>query len=121
MDEAKKLKKDLLLFKVDFEKAYHSVDWAYLDSVLGRMSFLVLWRKWIKECVSTATTSVLVNGSPTNVLMKSLVQTQLFTRYSFGVVNPVVVSHLQFANDTLLLETKNWANIRALRAALVIF
>ncbi|XP_039688673.1 uncharacterized protein [Medicago truncatula] len=56
-----------------------------------------------------------------NVLMKSLVQAQLFIGYSFGVVNPVVVSHLQFAEDTLLLGTKNWANVRALRAALVIF
>lgn len=62
VDEARKLKKDLLLFKVHFEKAYDSVDRGYLDSVMGRMSFSVLWRKWIKECVSTATTSVLVNG-----------------------------------------------------------
>jgi len=32
---------------------------------MGRMSFPMLWRKWIKECVSTAIASVLVNGSPT--------------------------------------------------------
>ncbi|KAK2356228.1 hypothetical protein QL285_093578 [Trifolium repens] len=29
------------------------------------MSFPVLWRKWIKECVCTTTASVLVNGCPT--------------------------------------------------------
>lgn len=39
VNEAVKMKKDLLLFKVDFEKAYDSVDWGYLDSVIGRMSF----------------------------------------------------------------------------------
>ena len=66
VDEAHILKKELLLFKVDFEKAYDSVDWGYLDVVMERMSFPVLWRKWIKECVSTATASVLVNGSPTD-------------------------------------------------------
>lgn len=66
VDEASRLKKELLLFKVDFEKAYDSVDWEYLDSVMERMSFPVLWRKWIKECVSTATASVLVNGIPTD-------------------------------------------------------
>jgi len=66
VDEARKLKKDLLLFKVDFEKAYDSVDWGYLDDVLGRMTFPTLWRKWMKECVGSATASVLVNGNPTN-------------------------------------------------------
>ncbi|CAJ2641163.1 unnamed protein product, partial [Trifolium pratense] len=33
----------------------------------------------------------------------------------------VSVSHLQFADDTLLLGVKSWANVRALRAVLVIF
>jgi hypothetical protein len=33
----------------------------------------------------------------------------------------VVVSHLQFADDTLLLGVKRWANVRALRAVLVLF
>jgi len=51
MDEARKTKKELLLFKVDFEKAYDSIDWGYLDAVMGIMSFLTLWRKWIKECL----------------------------------------------------------------------
>jgi len=67
VDEVVKMKKDLLLFKVDFEKAYDSVDWGYLDSVMGRMSFPTLWRKWMKECVCTATTSTLVNGCPTDM------------------------------------------------------
>jgi len=65
VDEAHKMQKEMLLFKVDFEKAYDSVDWGYLDDVMGRMSFPMFWRKWIKECVSTAIDSVLVNGSPT--------------------------------------------------------
>jgi len=148
VDEARKKNKDLMLFKVDFEKVYDSVDWGYLDFVLAKISFPVLWRKWIRECVNTAATYVLVNGSPTdefplqrglrqgdplspflfllaaeglNVLMRLLVETQLFTGYSIGDVSPVVVSHLQFADDTLLVGTKCWENVRALRAALVIF
>jgi hypothetical protein len=66
VDEAHRSKKELLLFKVDFEKAYDSVDWGYLDAVMGRMEFPTLWRKWMRECVCTATASVLVNGSPTD-------------------------------------------------------
>jgi hypothetical protein len=148
VDEARNLKKELMLFKVDFEKAYDSVDWGYLDSVMKGMSFPVLWRKWVRECVSTATAAVLVNGSPTdefhlqrglrqgdplspflfllaaeglNVLMKAMVENNLFSGYAVGTVNQVVFSHLQFADDTLLLGNKSWANVRALRAVLVLF
>jgi len=66
IDEARRLKKELLLFKVDFEKAYDSVDLEYLDSVMAKMNFPALWRKWISEFVGTATASVLVNGCPTD-------------------------------------------------------
>ncbi|XP_024640624.1 uncharacterized protein [Medicago truncatula] len=127
VDEARKLKKYLLLFKVDFAKAYDSVDWGYLDEVMGSMSFPVVWRKWIKECVGTATASVLVNGSPTDEfhlergLRQALVDAGMFTGYRVGRADSVVVSHLQFADDTLLIGNKSWANVRALRAGLVMF
>jgi hypothetical protein len=148
VDEARRSKKELLLFKVDFEKAYDSVDWDYLDEVMGKMAFPVLWRKWIKECVRTATASVLVNGSPTeefplerglrqgdplspflflvaaeglHVLMEAVVDQNMFTGYRVGEQDPVAVSHLRFADDTLLLGAKSWANVRALRAVLVLF
>jgi hypothetical protein len=121
VDEARKSKKELLLFKVDFEKAYDSIDWSYLDEVMVKMRFPTLWRKWIKECIGTATASVLVNGSPTdefslhrglrqgdplspflfllaaegfNVLMSSLTENNLFSGYKVGRTDPVMVSHL---------------------------
>lgn len=33
---------------------------------MHKMVFPVLWRKLIKECVTTSTASILVNGSPTD-------------------------------------------------------
>jgi len=45
----------------------------------------------------------------------------MFSGYSVGTGNPVIVSHLQFADDTLLLSVKSWANVRALRVVLVLF
>jgi hypothetical protein len=42
VNEARKLKKELLMFKVDFEKAYDSVECGYLDEVMGCMSFPTL-------------------------------------------------------------------------------
>ncbi|GAU48313.1 hypothetical protein TSUD_405300 [Trifolium subterraneum] len=124
VDEARRAKKELMLFKVDFEKAYDS------------------------ECVCTATASVLVNGSPTDefpierglrqgdplspflfllaaeglhVLMEAMEEHNLFTGYRVGNSAPISVSHLQFADDTLLMGTKCWVNVRALRAVLVLF
>ncbi|PNY01074.1 cysteine-rich receptor-like protein kinase, partial [Trifolium pratense] len=148
VDEARRSKKELMMFKVDFEKAYDSVDWGYLNDVTGRMSFPTLWRKWIRECVCTATTSVLVYGSPTdefplrrelrqggplspflfllaaeglNVLMEAMVTRNLFTGYSIGEQGLTSVSYLQFADDTLLPGVKSSANVWALRAVLLLF
>ena len=39
VDEAKRLNKELLLFKVNFGKAYDSVDLRYLDAVMAKMNF----------------------------------------------------------------------------------
>ena len=39
-----------------------------------------------------------------------------------GGANSVVVSHLQFVNDTLLIGNKRWViNVRAMRVGLVLF
>jgi hypothetical protein len=48
VDEAKRKKKELLMFKVDFEKAYDSVDWRFLDFVMQKMGFHEKWRRWRK-------------------------------------------------------------------------
>jgi len=36
VENAKRLKKDMLLFKVDFEKAFDSVDLSYLEAVMKK-------------------------------------------------------------------------------------
>jgi mannosylglycoprotein endo-beta-mannosidase len=56
-----------------------------------------------------------------NVLIEAVVEQNLFTGYSVGDQDSVVVSHLQFADDTLLLGVKSWANVRAMQAVLVLF
>jgi hypothetical protein len=49
VDEARKKKKDLMLFKADFEKAYDSVDWGYLDTVCGVCPFLCFGGSGLKN------------------------------------------------------------------------
>ncbi|GAU44264.1 hypothetical protein TSUD_400110 [Trifolium subterraneum] len=148
VDDAKCNNKDLLLFKVDFEKAYESVDWDYLSDVMIKMNFPSVWRGWIMECVTSASASVLVNGCPTeefhferglcqgdplspflfllaaeglHVLMEAMVSNSVFTPYGIGLQNSVFISHLQFADDTLLIGEKSWVNVRALKAVLLLF
>jgi hypothetical protein len=125
VDEAKRMKKELLLFKVDFEKAYDTVDLNYLDSVMANMNFPTLWRKWISECIGNATTSVLVNGCLTeefpierglrqgtlfpflfllaaegfNIVMKAMEEEHLFKGYGVVRMGEVQLNHLQFVDD----------------------
>lgn len=63
---AKKCSKQLLIFKVDFDKAFDSLSWDFLMAVMEQMNFGWKWRRWIKGCLSSGRASVLVNGSPTN-------------------------------------------------------
>ncbi|XP_021985451.1 uncharacterized protein LOC110881535 [Helianthus annuus] len=61
----KRKKRARMFFKVDIEKAYDSLKWKFLDSVMEQMKFPIRWRKWIMATVTCARASVLVNGSPT--------------------------------------------------------
>ncbi|PNX72998.1 cysteine-rich receptor-like protein kinase [Trifolium pratense] len=146
VDEAKRKKKDVLMFKVDFEKAYDSVDWSFLDFVMQKMNFHEKWRRWISECLKTASVSVLVNGSATkefemgrglrqgdplspflfiiisegfNILMKKAVESSRFIGYKFEG-GDVCFSHLQYADDTLIIGRKGWGNIRIMKANLLL-
>jgi hypothetical protein len=56
-----------------------------------------------------------------NVMMRALVHSEIFTGYSIGEGSSAAISHLQFADDTLLMGVKSWANIQALRAVLFLF
>lgn len=62
---ARKNKKEIALLKLDFQKAYDTVKWSFIDQLLDIMGFGVKWRGWIGQCLSTTSISILVNGSPT--------------------------------------------------------
>ncbi|GJU57676.1 RNA-directed DNA polymerase, eukaryota [Tanacetum coccineum] len=58
-------KKQSLISKVDFEKAYDSVRWDFLDDVLSKFSFGEKWRKWIQCFLRSSRGSIIINGTPT--------------------------------------------------------
>jgi len=100
------------------------------------------------ECAGTTMASVLVNGSPTeefhmerglrqgdplspflfllaaegfNILMEAMVETNRFSGYRVGRLGEVLITHLQFADDTLIVGEKSWLNVRSMRTVLLLF
>lgn len=65
IDWWKKRKKRGLILKLDFEKAYDTVNWECRLDLMSKFGFQDKWVSWMKECLSSARVSVLVNGSPT--------------------------------------------------------
>ena len=64
IDSMQKRKERGILCKLDIEKAYDQINWSFVLKVLKRMGFEEKWVGWIEWCISTATFSVLLNGSP---------------------------------------------------------
>ncbi|KAM0057622.1 putative RNA-directed DNA polymerase [Helianthus debilis subsp. tardiflorus] len=62
---ARKNGRELFLFKIDFAKAYDNVNWRFLSSIMLQLGFPPKWCLWIQGILSSARSSVLVNGSPT--------------------------------------------------------
>ncbi|KAK2661751.1 hypothetical protein Ddye_000325 [Dipteronia dyeriana] len=54
-----------IIVKLDFEKAYDSMDHKFLKDMMEGMRFGSKWSQWIEEYTSSPSISVLVNGSPT--------------------------------------------------------
>lgn len=128
VDGWKSSKKKGLVHKLDFEKAYDSINWEFLFSMLANFGFGDKWVPWIRECVSSARLSILVNGSPTgefspqrglrqgdllspflfiivaeghNVLLSRALELEVIKGVRVGV-GGVPLSHLQFADDSML-------------------
>ena len=137
-----------VLCKLDVEKAYDHVSWDFLMYMLQRCGFLEKWRKWIRYCILIVKFSILINGSPIDffgssrglwqgdplspllfdIVMEALsrmldvaASAGQFSGFSVGsMVGPsVMVSHLLFADDTLIfcdVEPSQIANLRAVLA-----
>lgn len=54
------------------------------------------------------------------MMMIDMVQSNIFIGYNIGPANSSVISHLQFADDTLLLGVKSLENVQALPTVLVL-
>ncbi|GKA49914.1 putative RNA-directed DNA polymerase, partial [Tanacetum coccineum] len=107
---AAKKKERFFILKVDFEKAFDSLDWDFLDNTMEQMGFSLKWRKWIRGCLDSAYGSIIVNGSPTKEFK---IHKGLRQGLKVGS-NNVDISHLQFADDALIFGDWSLENAKNL-------
>nr|GEV49010.1 putative RNA-directed DNA polymerase, eukaryota, reverse transcriptase zinc-binding domain protein [Tanacetum cinerariifolium] len=118
-----------MVFKVDFEKAFDSLRWDYLDLIMSKFGFGSLWCSWILGSLRNARSSIFINGSPTqefdiqrglrqgdplspflfilameglHVLSRKAESLGLFKGVSNGYEG-MQISHLLFADDVIFL------------------
>lgn len=147
VDEVRHSNFSCVIFKADMEKAFDSVSWDYLFLMMRSMGFSEKWINWIRECLRTARIVILVNGSPTNEvsmsrglrqgdplspilfliaaegisgLVKATKQLDIFKGIAVGS-KKIEISHLQYADDTLLIGVASESEIRAMKAIMRCF
>lgn len=54
-----------VFLRIDFEKAFDSIDWTFLFKVMTTRGFPTKWMLWMKELLTTATSRIMINGEPT--------------------------------------------------------
>ncbi|KAE8683516.1 hypothetical protein F3Y22_tig00111206pilonHSYRG00139 [Hibiscus syriacus] len=100
-----------VVLKLDFSKAYDCVRWEFLMMILEKLGFDRLWRSWTWACVSSASVSVLVNGSPTKEfrIRRGLWQGDTLSSFLFIIV--IEVLHRLFIKEEMSGEIKGIENV----------
>jgi hypothetical protein len=112
------------VLKLDFAKAFDSVNWDSLVKILQAHGFLTRWCNWVQSILRSSMLAVVVNGLPGRWIncKQGLRQGDLISPYLFLIVAdvlPALILHdgtirhpialdlpcpiLQYANDTLIL------------------
>nr|XP_017228424.1 PREDICTED: uncharacterized protein LOC108203774 [Daucus carota subsp. sativus] len=133
-----------LIFKIDFEKAFDSVDWSFLFHLLEKLNFSYDWIRWIKVILKSSKTSILVNGSPTREfsqerglrqgdplspllfdLVAQVLSCMIKKAEQLGIIDGVkisnsseVITHLQYADDTVIFIRNSMKSVMGIKSIL---
>ncbi|WMV40242.1 hypothetical protein MTR67_033627 [Solanum verrucosum] len=150
VEERKNSKVPGILCKLDIEKAYDHLHWGFLWKSLENMDFGGKWLKWIKFCTTTVKFSILINGAPSGffsserglrqgdplspflfILAMEGLNDMLRTAQTRGWIRGfnanmnnrqgLAISHLQYADDTLIFCDADSSQLKYLRVILILF
>lgn len=125
-----------MVIKLDFAKAFDTISWEALETVLLARGFNQKWRRWMANILQSSKSEVLVNGCPGPwinrkrglrqgdpissylfILLADVLQVLITkdTQIRHPVVDNASCPVLQYADDTLLLVRGEMADVQALR------
>jgi hypothetical protein len=141
--QTKRRKDECLFFKVDFERAYDTVSWSFLERMMIKMGFSGCWMKWMRACIFNSSMSVLVNGSSSEdfkvgrglrqgdplspflflIAAESLAgmmrrALEIGNFKGFQISDNIQFQMLQFADDTILTGEGTWDNLWTIKTLL---
>lgn len=94
------------LLKVDIAKAFDTVNWRFLLTLLGHLGFSRRWLDWISLILSSASTEVILNGSPGARIFhaRGLRQGDPLSPLLFVLVMESLNAMLKIADDQAMLR-----------------
>jgi hypothetical protein len=122
-----------MALKLDMEKAFDSMEWDFILKILHLMGFHPTWIQWIKQCITTSSFSILLDGAPFGkffptrglrqgdplspflFILGSEILSRLIAREeNLGLMHGIKmarncppISHLLFADDVIIFSRAN--------------
>ena len=147
MKAQKSKKMGFMAMKLDMSKAYDWVEWEYVARIMEKLGFCEKWVALVLECISTVSYSILVNGEPKGDIKPSRgirqgdpLSPYLFLLCSEGLnrmlqqaaANDQIrgfslckwgprISHLFFADDSLLFCKASKSHLQVIQNILVLY
>lgn len=144
LHQCKHSKREIVLLKLDFEKAFDMIEHSAVLQVMTSMGFPPKWTEWVQTLFSTASSAVLLNGVPGKFfpckrgvrqgdplspllfaigadILQSIVnkghQRGIF-KLSIPIIGDQNFPIVQYADDTLLFMQASGKQLLALKALL---